>query len=146
MAKKSEFLFGDPLDLNSIRGIYKYHLISRRRIPATICPSWKFVQVNDKFYWLFMTSSKCLIYIRIMCEKRYFNLAQCFLYSLINMRQLQTLFNKTKTWHRIVCWFSWISLFLPVLAWCDHKIVLFWSAEQFYEQTTQELVKTGKFS
>jgi len=44
VAKKSEFLFGDPLDLNSIRGIYKYHLISRRRIPATICPSWKFVQ------------------------------------------------------------------------------------------------------
>ena len=50
VAKKSDFLFGDPLDLNSIRGIYKYHLISRRRIPATICPSWKFVQVNDKFY------------------------------------------------------------------------------------------------
>ena len=37
--------------------------------------------------------------------------------------QLQILFNLTKTWLRIVCWFSWISLFLPVLAWCDHKIV-----------------------
>ena len=22
------------------------------------------------------------------------------------------------------CWFNWISRFLPVLAWCDHKIVL----------------------
>ena len=49
VAKASEFLFGDPLDLNSIRGIYKYHLISRRRIPATICPSWKFVQVINEF-------------------------------------------------------------------------------------------------
>ena len=39
--------------------------------------------------------------------------------------------------------FSWIYLFLPVLAWCDHKIVLFWSAEQFYDHI---MVKTGKFS
>ena len=67
-------------------------------------------------------------------------------YSLMNMRQLQILFNWAKTWHRIVCWFRWISLFLPVLAWCDHKIVLFWSAEQFYDHIVQELVKTGKFS
>ena len=29
------------------------------------------------------------------------------------MRQLQILFNQTKTWHGIVCWFSWIYLFLP---------------------------------
>ena len=29
-------------------------------------------------------------------------------YSLINMRQLQILFNQTKTWHRIVCWFSYV--------------------------------------
>ena len=45
VASTSEFLFADKLDLDSIRGIYKYHLVSRRRIPATICPSWKFVQV-----------------------------------------------------------------------------------------------------
>jgi len=44
VASTSEFLFADKLDLDSIRGIYKYHLVSRRRIPATICPSWKFVQ------------------------------------------------------------------------------------------------------
>ena len=31
------------------------------------------------------------------------------------------------------CWFLFIYLFLPVFAWCDHKIVLFWSAEQFYD-------------
>ena len=33
-------------------------------------------------------------------------------YSLINMRQLQILFKQPKTWHRIICWFSWISLSL----------------------------------
>ena len=65
-------------------------------------------------------------------------------YSLINMRPLQILFNKTKTWHRIVYWFSWISLFLPVLAWCDQKIVLFWSAKQFYDRIMQKPVKTWK--
>ena len=27
---------------------------------------------------------------------------------------------KPKTWHEIVCWFSWIYLFLPVLAWAAH--------------------------
>ena len=27
---------------------------------------------------------------------------------------------------------------------CDHKIVLFWSAEQFYAHIMQKLVKTGK--
>ena len=31
--------------------------------------------------------------------------------------------------------------FVPVLAWPDHKIVLFWSAEQFYDQVMQELVQ-----
>ena len=51
------------------------------------------------------------------------------MYSLINMSQLQILFNWPKTWHWIVCLFSWIYLFLPVLAWCDHKIVLLWSAD-----------------
>ena len=66
-------------------------------------------------------------------------------YSLMNMRQLRILFNWAKTWHRIVCWFLCISLFLPVLAWCDHKIVFFWSAEQFYDHIMQELVKTGKY-
>ena len=111
-------------------------------------------------------------------------------YSLINMRQLQILFNLTKTWQGIVCWSSWIYPFLPVLACCravanggggfgqtvnpistrradythhnttstpgfsdlatglccDHKIVSFWSAEQFYDHILQVLVKTGKFS
>jgi hypothetical protein len=45
-------------------------------------------------------------------------------YSLMNMRQLHILFNEAKTWHGIVCWFLCIYLFLPVFAWCDHKIVL----------------------
>ena len=36
------------------------------------------------------------------------NLAQ--LYSLSNMRQLHILFNSSKTWHVIVCWFLFFSL------------------------------------
>ena len=67
-------------------------------------------------------------------------------YSLMNMRQLHSLFNEAKTWHWIVCWFLCIYLFLPVFAWCAHKIVLFWSAEQFYEHIMQKLVKTGKYT
>ena len=39
-----------------------------------------------------------------------------------------------------------ISVFLPVFAWCDHKIVLFWSAEQYYEHIMQKLVKTQKLT
>ena len=42
----------------------------------------------------------------------------------------------------IVCWFLCIYLFLPVFTWCDHRIVLFWSAEQIH--IMQKLVKTGK--
>lgn len=43
-AKSSTFLYSSNMDLDTIRGLYKYHLVSRRRIPITICPSWKFVQ------------------------------------------------------------------------------------------------------
>ena len=47
------------------------------------------------------------------------NIAKLLRYSLINMRQLQILIISAKTWHRIVCWFSWISLFLrsSCMAW-----------------------------
>ena len=44
-AKSSMFLYTANLDLDSIKNLYKYHLVSRRRIPITICPSWKLVQV-----------------------------------------------------------------------------------------------------
>ncbi len=43
-AKSSEFLYAASVDLDTIRDLYKYHLVSRRRIPLTICPSWKLVQ------------------------------------------------------------------------------------------------------
>ena len=42
--KSSEFLHAINLDLNAIRELYKFHLVSRRRIPITSCPSWKFIQ------------------------------------------------------------------------------------------------------
>ena len=35
-------------------------------------------------------------------------------------------------------------LFLPAFAWCEHKIVLFWFAEQLNDHIMQNLVKTGK--
>ena len=37
-----------------------------------------------------------------------------------------------------------ISVYLPVFAWFDHKIILFWSAEQFYDHIMQKQIKTGK--
>ena len=37
-----------------------------------------------------------------------------------------------------------ISVYLPVFAWFDHKIVLFWSAGQFYDHNMWKKVKTGK--
>ena len=37
-----------------------------------------------------------------------------------------------------------ISVFLPVFAWCDHKIVLQIKTKQFYDHIMQKLVKTGK--
>ena len=36
--------------------------------------------------------------------------------------------------------------FLPVLAWCDHKIILQIKTKQINDHIMQELVKTGKFS
>ena len=42
--------------------------------------------------------------------------------------------------------FCVIYLFLPVFAWCAHKIVLLWSAEQFYEHIMQKPVKPGKYT
>ena len=36
------------------------------------------------------------------------------------------------------------SVFLPAFAWYDNKIVLFWSAEQFYEHIMQKQVKAHK--
>ena len=62
----------------------------------------------------------------------------------MNIRQFHIFFNRAKNWHRIVCWFLCFYLFLPVFAWCDHKIVLFWSAEQYYDHIMQKQVKTQK--
>jgi hypothetical protein len=59
------------------------------------------------------------------------------------MRHFHIFLDYAITWHRIVFWFLCIYLFLPVFAWCDHKIVLFWSAEQLYNHIIQNLVKTG---
>ena len=43
--ESSEFLLhAINLNLTAIRELYKFHLVSRRRIPITTCPSWKFVQ------------------------------------------------------------------------------------------------------
>jgi hypothetical protein len=42
--------------------------------------------------------------------------------------------------------FAAFPFFLPILAWCDHKIVLQIKTKQFHDHIMQELVKTGKFS
>ena len=62
------------------------------------------------------------------------------------MRHFQILFNKPKTWNGIFGWFSWIYFFFTssCMMWSLNCFVQ--SAEQFYDHTMQELVKTGKFS
>ena len=45
--------------------------------------------------------------------------------NLMNMRQLHILFNYVKTCLLISLWFLCFYLFLPVFAWCDHKIETF---------------------
>ena len=39
-----------------------------------------------------------------------------------------------------------ISVFLPVFAWCAHRMVLLIKTKQFYEHIMQKLVKTGKYT
>ena len=67
-----------------------------------------------------------------------------WLWFIFSAWQLQILFNYAKTGYWVVCWFSWISLFLPVLARADHKIVLRIKTKQFYDHIMQKLVKTCK--
>ena len=57
------------------------------------------------------------------------------------MRQPQILFNSAKTWHGLFVDLAEFPLFYAVLAWPDHKIVLLWYAEQFYDDIMQELVQ-----
>ena len=74
------------------------------------------------YSWL---KRKIVFWLRVKCVK----------YSLINMRQLQVLIISAKTWHRIVCWFSWISLFLSVV---NLKLFCFYLQNNF-------LFTPGKF-
>ena len=71
-----------------------------------------------------------------------------FLYMLINMIQLHIFSIKPKLDMGLFvdfCVFT-IYLFLPVFAWCAHKIVLLCSAEQFYDHIMQKPVKPCKYS
>ena len=63
-------------------------------------------------------------------------------YSLINMRQLQILFNYAKTWHRIVCRFQCFYQFLHVII----KLFCFDLQNNFLIRSCKNCVKTGKFS
>ena len=89
---------------------------------------------KDHHYLWLLEIRKFLCFVRMSkISESQVNFFSMLLYSLINRRRLHIFFTQAKTWHWIVCWFSWISLNSPVFAWCDHKIVLFWSAEQFYD-------------
>ena len=46
MAAESSFLFKSNFGEDTIHNIYKSHLVSRRRIPMTACPSYKLTQVT----------------------------------------------------------------------------------------------------
>ena len=46
MAAESSFLFKSNFGEDTIHNVYKSHLVSRRRIPMTACPSYKLTQVT----------------------------------------------------------------------------------------------------
>ena len=46
VAAESSFLFKSNFGEDTIHNIYKSHLVSRRRIPMTACPSYKLTQVT----------------------------------------------------------------------------------------------------
>ena len=116
---------------------------------------WKWPQFSGSFGWTCLTFAPITFHPSKVCLKVYLSpifeyftqkekstpLTNIHSYSLINMRQLQSLFKQSKTWHQIVCWFSQIPLFLPVLALCDHENVLQIKTKQFYDHIIQELVK-----
>ena len=93
------------------------------------CPHFSFSQKLHQWLWKWLTFTVTPNYDLIgpfLNDLPLFGPKWMTLYSLVslmNMRQLQILFNKARNWHCIVCSISWISMFLPLLAWCDHKIV-----------------------
>ena len=65
-------------------------------------------------------------------------------YSLITMRQLHSLKPKPKLDIELFVDFCGFTCFYQFLHELIIKFVLFWSADKFYDQLMQELVKTGK--
>ena len=63
---------------------------------------------------------------------------------MVQLNKYETAPNFIQLSQNLTCWFLCFYLFLPVFAWSDHEIVLFWYAEQFYDHIMQKLVKTGK--
>ena len=60
----------------------------------------------------------------------------------VQLDEYETAPNFIQLSQNLTCWFLCFYLFLPVFAWSDHEIVLFWYAEQFYDHIMQKLVKT----
>ena len=72
---------------------------------------WRKKIVSEQFFFQAWTQG-------IVCSMST-GFVKWILYSSMNMRQLQISIISAKTWHRIFCWFSWISLFLrsSCMAW-----------------------------
>ena len=47
VAAESSFLFKSNFGEDTIHNVYRSHLVSRRRIPMTACPSYKLTQVDQ---------------------------------------------------------------------------------------------------
>ena len=75
---------------NMIQFFYMDKQLSNGTTERLVC------QKKWRYRWSSKISRWPKISLELICIK-------C--YSLINMRQLQNLFNQAKTWHLIVCWF-----------------------------------------
>ena len=77
--------------------------------------------LKPSFNWVLAKAIKSLFHILAEIEAKPVQW-NCLPLLLNKYETAPNIFNETKTWHQIVCWFSWIYLFLPVLAWADDKI------------------------
>ena len=107
-----------------------------------IAPNFCGLLRNEKTCTLY-TYTKCLFWQflarKVKFKKGPANLKQGDQKTYLQLNEYET--NKPKLDIRLFFDLAEFLCFYAVLAWPDHKIVLLWYAEQFYDQAMQELRK-----
>ena len=94
-----------------------------------------------QWYPLFGAVDKNIFWRNISIFTRYHS-NQTTIISLISLRLIYYCDTWSIIWHDIVCWFIFFPLFLPVLVWCDHKIVQTSKQKQFSDRVAQIIVNS----